>query len=92
MYKLNSVVHAMYAGFGILKSNTFDYVLSHPHFSIIISALFSENENMPTYDTCGSGRIIVKIWLFRNSMYSNFVGFDTREAECFSLVLTNKTM
>jgi len=39
----------MYAGFGIMKSNTFDYVLSHPH-SIITSVLFSENEDMPQYE------------------------------------------
>jgi len=37
-------------GFGIMKSNTFDYVLSHPHYSIIISVLFSENEDVLQYE------------------------------------------
>jgi len=40
----------MYAEFGIMKSNTFDYVLSHPHYSIIIFVLFSEIEDMPQYE------------------------------------------
>jgi len=37
-------------GFGIMKRNTFDYVLSHPHYSIIISMRFSENKDMPQYE------------------------------------------
>jgi hypothetical protein len=37
-------------GFGIMKSNTFDFMLPHPHYSIIISVLLSENEDMPQYE------------------------------------------